>query len=169
MKYATIVLLIASAFRLAGQGDCHFEVDKFDEFTKERTTHSEQERIAVQVDGNVHFQACYENKDYFFRVKMALNEPWLMPEENQIWLMLGDDNILKLRTKEEANGMDPVGKTSSHEATFDVAVTEDQWEILKSNKATRMRFILKEDHYDFTIKDEKAAELQHLMTCVEKE
>jgi hypothetical protein len=169
MKYSLIILFSILGISLAAQGDCYFEVDEFDDFTKERTTITVQERIAVQLDGNVHFQACYEDEDYFLRVQMALKEPWLMPSGNQVWVMLGDDNVLKINIKDDANALDATGKTSSHEATFDLDITDDQWQILKANKVTRIRFMLKDGHYDFAVKDAKAKTLQHLMNCAEKE
>jgi len=167
MKQIVFFLFLALGLCAKAQDDCRFDVNKKDAFTGERNSITRAERLSVQVDGNAYFQAVYQGGRYFLRVKLALNKPFLMPKGNQLWIMLNDDNVLKVNTMTEGDGSHAVGKTNSYEATFDLELTEDQWEILKSNSVKQMRFIFKEGFYDLKVKPEKAGLLQHLMTCVE--
>jgi hypothetical protein len=167
MKYFLFLFFLAAGWLVQAQDACRFDVNKKDAFTGERTSITRAERMAVQVDGNVHFQAVYENEDYFLRVKLSINKPFLMPKGNQVWIMLNDDNVLKVNSMSEGDGSRPVAGTRSYEATFDLDLSDDQWQILKSNPVKRMRFIFSEGFYDLKVKPEKSKLLQQLMTCVE--
>ncbi len=167
MKHVIFFLLLALSTGAQAQDACRFDVNKKDDFTGERTSITRAERLAVQVDGNAYFQAVYEEGKYFLRVKLSLNKPFLMPKGNQLWIMLNDDNVMKINAMTEGDGTRAVGKTSSYEATFDLKLSEDQWQILKSNSVKQMRFIFSEGFYDLKVKPEKSKLLQQLMTCVE--
>ncbi len=167
MKQFIFFLFLAFGMLAQAQDDCQFDLNKKDDFTGERSSITRASRLAVQVDGNAYFQAVYEEGDYFLRVKLSLNKPFVMPKGNQVWIMLNDDNVLKINAMTEGDGSRAVGKTNSYEATFDLDLSDDQWQILKSNPVKRMRFIFTEGFYDLKVKPEKAGLLQHLMTCVE--
>ena len=166
MKWPFFLLFIAIAMSVSAQSECKYDLNKKDAFTGERKSITKAERLAVQVDGNLHVRAVYENEKYFLRFTLALNKPFIIPKGNQVWIMLNDDNILKVNVKNEGNGSKAIGKTSKYEATFDLDLSDDQWQILMANPVKRMRFMLAEGHYDIVVKPEKATVLQELMKSI---